>query len=161
MAYTKISNGGLLMSILPGLRTKLYFGTDHLLLIEQLILVERYKRIYFRDIQAITQTDSSRWIVFSITWGLCALVSASMLLIHHPVALIIGFFFTLLFGFALLQSVLQGPTCIVRLQTVSQSYRIAPLERVRVFRKGMETIEPLIRNAQTPTGPVSTTGKGH
>jgi hypothetical protein len=155
MAYSKISNGGLLMSILPGLRTKLYLGTDHLLLIEQLILVERYKRIYFRDIQAITRADSARWVVFSVIWGLFALVSASILLIHHPIALAMGSIFTLLFGFAFVQSIAQGPTCIVRLQTASQTYRIAPLERVRVFRKGMETIEPLIRNAQMPLVPLA------
>lgn len=150
MAYTKISNGGLLMSILPGLRTKLYLGTDHLLLIEQLILVERYKRIYFRDIQAIISAGSARWVVFSTIWGLFALVSALILLFHHPIALTIGSMFTALFACAFVQSIVQGPTCIVRLQTVSQTYRIAPLERVRVFRKGMETIEPLIRNAQAP-----------
>ena len=158
MAYTKISNGGLLMSILPGLRTKLYLGTDHLLLVEQLILVERYKRIYFRDIQAITRAGSARWIVFGVIWGLFALVSALILLIHHPVALGIGSSCTLLFGFAFLQTIVQGPTCIVRLQTASQTYRIAPLERVRVFLKGMETIEPLIRNAQAPMTPAANPG---
>jgi hypothetical protein len=155
MAYSKISNGGLLMSILPGLRTKLYLGSDHLLLIEQLILVERYKRIYFRDIQAITRADSARWVIFSVIWGLFALVSALILLFHHPVALAIGSIFTLLFGFAFGQSIVQGPTCIVRLQTASQTYRIAPLERVRVFRKGMERIEPLIRDAQMPLVPLA------
>jgi hypothetical protein len=148
MAYTKISDGGALMSVLPGLRTKLYLGTDHLLLIEQFILVERYKRFYFRDIQAITHSNSSRWVVFSVIWGVCALVSALILFFHHPVALAIGSIFTLLFGFAFFQTIAQGPTCIVRLQTGAQSYRIAPLERVRIFRKGMETIEPRIRNAQ-------------
>ncbi len=148
MAYTKISNGGVLMSILPGLRTKLYLGTDHLLLIEQFILVERYKRFYFRDIQAITRANSARWVVFSAIWGVCALVSALILLFHHPVALAIGSIFALLFGFAFVQTVVQGPTCVVRLQTAAQSYRIAPLERLRIFRKGMEAIEPLIRNAQ-------------
>jgi hypothetical protein len=42
---------------------------------------------------------------------------------------------------------MRGPTCIVRLQTAIQSYRIASLERVRDFRKGMERIEVLIRSA--------------
>ena len=148
MAYTKISNGGVLMSILPGLRTKLYLGTDHLLLIEQFILVERYKRFYFCDIKAITRANSARWVVFSVTWGVCALVSALILLFHHPVVVAIGSIFALLFGFAFVQTIIQGPTCVVRLQTCAQSYRIAPLERVRIFRKGMETIEPLIRKAQ-------------
>ena len=48
MPYIKISKGASLMAVVPGLRTKLYLGQDHLLLVEQLILVERYKRFYFR-----------------------------------------------------------------------------------------------------------------
>jgi hypothetical protein len=148
MAYTKISGGGWLMSVLPGLRTKLYEGPDHLLLVEQLVLIERYKRFYFREIQAITQADSARWIVLSGLWGILALFSGSFLLLHQPVATTLGMIFVAIFGFALIHEVVRGPTCIVRLQTPIQSHRIAPLERVRKFRKAMERIEALIQSAQ-------------
>jgi hypothetical protein len=153
MSYRKISQGGLLMSVIPGLRTKLYLGTDHLLLIEQLILVERYKRFYFRDIQVITATQSARWIVFGVFWGVLALMAALLFLIHHPVAMVAGAVFTALFGFAFIHNLLLGPTCIVRLRTAVQTLRVAPLERIRDFRQGMETIEPLIRGAQLADGP--------
>lgn len=148
MSYTKISNGGLLMTLIPGLRTKLYLGTDHLLLIEQLILVERYRRFYFRDIQVITATQSSRWLVFGAMWGLLALLAALSFLVHNPIGVAVGTFFTALFGFAFVHNLIRGPTCIVRFRTAVQNHRIAPLERIRDLRKGMETIEPLIRNAQ-------------
>jgi hypothetical protein len=150
MSYTRISNGGLLMTLIPGLRTKLYLGSDHLLLIEQLILVERYKRFYFRDIQLITAAQSARWIVFGATWGILALLAALFFFIHHPVALVAGAIFTALFAFAFVHNIILGPTCIVRLTTAVQTQRIAPLERTRDFRKGMETLEPLIRTAQSP-----------
>jgi hypothetical protein len=150
MAYTKISDGGWLMSLVPGLRTRLYLGSDHLLLVEQLVLIERYKRFYFRDIRAITRVNSARWIVLSGTWGILALLSTSVLLLHQPIATALGTIFVLLFGFASIHGVIRGPTCIVRLQTALQSHRIAPLERVREFRKAMERIEPLIRSAQAP-----------
>lgn len=146
--YTKISDGGWLMRIIPGLRTRLYLGPDHLLLVEQLVLIERYKRFYFRDIQAITRANSARWIVLSGMWGIVALLSVSVLLLHQPVATALGTIFVLLFGFASIHGVICGPTCIVRLQTAIQSHRIAPLERVGEFRKAMERIEPLIRSAQ-------------
>jgi len=48
---------------------------------------------------------------------------------------------------------IQGPTCIVRFQTAVQTHRIAPLERIRDFRKGMEIIEPLIQTAQLANTP--------
>jgi hypothetical protein len=148
MPYIKISNGGLLMTFIPGLRTKLYLGTDHILLIEQLVLVERYKRFYFRDIQVITTTQSSRWIVFGVAWGSLGLLAALSFFVHNPVAVTAAAFFTALFGFAFAHNMIQGPTCIVRFQTAVQTHRIAPLERIRDFRKGMEIIEPLIRRAQ-------------
>jgi hypothetical protein len=153
MSYTKISNGGLLMTLIPGLRTKLYLGTDHLLLIEQLILVERYKRFYFRDIQVITATQSSRWLVFGGLWGFLALLAALSFIVHNPVAIAAGTLFTGLFGFAFVHNMIQGPTCIVRLRTAVQTHRMAPLERIRDFRKGMEIIEPLIRTAQLANQP--------
>lgn len=153
MSYTKISNGGLLMALIPGLRTRLYLGTDHLLLIEQLILVERYKRFYFRDIQVITAAKSGRWIVFGALWGILALIAALLFFIHHPVAVAAGTCLTALFGFAFLHNFIVGPTCIVRLRTAVQSHRLAPLERIRDFRKGIEIIEPLIRAAQLTDQP--------
>jgi hypothetical protein len=150
MTYTKISNGGLLMTVIPGLRTKLYLGTDHLLLVEQLILLERYKRFFFRDIQVITVTPSARWIVFGTIWGFLALVAALSLLVHHPLAVGAGAFFTALFGFAFVHNLILGPTCVVRLRTAVQTHRVAPLERMRNFHQRMTTIEPLIREAQLP-----------
>jgi hypothetical protein len=147
-SYKKISSGGLLLSLLPGLRTKLYLGTDHLLLIEQFVLIERYKRFYFRDIQAITATKSPRWIVLGSIWGFLALLSALLFIAHNPVTLIFGTLFTALFGFACVHNILSGPTCIVRLKTAVQTHRFAPLERIRDFRAGMQTIAPLIQDAQ-------------
>jgi hypothetical protein len=153
MPYIKISNGGLLMTLIPGLRTKLYLGTDHLLLVEQLILVERYKRFYFRDIQVITATKSTRWIVFGAIWGFLALLTALLFLVHHPVAVAIGTFFIALFGLAFVHNIVLGPTCIVRLRTAVQTHRVAPLERIHDFRRGIATIEPLIRAAQLADQP--------
>jgi len=153
MSYTKLSGSGLLMTLFPGLRTKLYLGTDHLLLIEQLILVERYKRFYFRDIQVITATQTSRWLVFGAIWSFLALLAALSFFVHNPVAVATGTLFTALFGFAFVHNMIQGPTCIVRFQTAVQTHRIAPLERIRDFRKGMEIIEPLIQTAQLANTP--------
>jgi hypothetical protein len=155
MTYTRISNGGLLMTVIPGLRTKLYLGTDHLLLVEQLILLERYKRFYFRDIQAITAAPSGRWIVFGTIWGFLALVAALFLMVHHPLAVSAGAFFTTLFGCAFVHNLILGPTCVVRLRTAVQTHRLAPLERIRNFHQRMATIEPLIREAQLPHKPPS------
>jgi hypothetical protein len=147
-SYKRISDGGLLLSLLPGVRTKLYLGPDHLLLVEQFILVERYKRFYFRDIQAITETKSPRWIVLGLIWGFLTLLSALLFIAHNPLTLMFGTLFTAFFGLAFIHNFLSGPTCIVRLQTAVQTHRFAPLERVRDFTSGMEIIVPLIRNAQ-------------
>jgi hypothetical protein len=136
------------MTVIPGLRTKLYLGTDHLLLVEQLIFLERYKRFYFRDIQVITLEQSARWIVFGSIWGFLALVAALSFMVHHPLAVGAGAFFTALFGFGFVHNLILGPTCVVRLRTAVQTHRLAPLERISNFHQRMATIEPLIREAQ-------------
>src|SRR4029077_11499607 len=123
-------------------------------LIEQLILVERYKRFYFRDIQVITATQSARWIVFGGIWAFLALLTALLFLGHNPVAVAIGTFLTALFGLAFVHNIILGPTCIVRLRTAVQAHRVAPLERIRDFRQGIATIEPLIRAAQLADQPL-------
>jgi hypothetical protein len=153
MSYLKISDGGLLMTVIPGLRTKLYVGADHLLLVEQLVLVERYKRFYFRDIEAIAATPSARWIVFGVLWAFLALLAALSFFFHHPLVIGAGIFFTALFGFAFVHNMILGPTCIVRVTTAVQSHRVASLERIRDFRQRMETIEALIRQSQLPIAP--------
>ena len=141
MSYTKISNGGLLMTLIPGLRTKLYLGTDHLLLVEQLILVERYKRFYFRDIQAITATRSSRWMVFGRSGGSypdrCA-----VFLCPQSRRLIRGNVFTALFGFAFVHNLIQGPTCIVRFEQRFKPIGSPPWKEFATFAKEWKPSNP-------------------
>ena len=61
--------------------------------------------------------------------------------------------FTALFGLAFVHNIVAGPTCIVRLRTAVQTHRVALLERIRYFRRGIATIEPLIRAAQLAEQP--------
>src|SRR5260370_16394207 len=51
-SYKKISDGGLLLSLLPGVRTRLYLGPVPLSLIDQFILLKPFKHFPFRAIPA-------------------------------------------------------------------------------------------------------------
>jgi hypothetical protein len=153
-AYKKISGNGFWLRILPGMRYDLYLGDDHLLLVEQLIFVERYKRFYFGDIQYLAVSPSSRWIVFAIALGLLTFLSALFLLgWNNPALLGIGLLFSALFGSAFVYNLILGPTCIVQVKTAIQLKRLPPLERFRAFRKEIGEIQRRVLEAQQITGP--------
>jgi hypothetical protein len=148
-AYQKISRNGFWLRLIPGIRHDLYLGDDHLLLVEQLIFVERYKRFYFRDIEYFAVTSSSRWIGFAIVLGFLTLLSTLLFFGWSvPALLWSGLFFFLLFGSAFVYNLFLGPTCIVQLKTAIQLKRIPPLERYRTFRREISEIERLIMTAQ-------------
>src|SRR5262247_2101752 len=54
--------------------SSLWLGKDHLLCIEASNYVERYKRFYYRDIQAITVADSKRRVVWNWVLGVITAV---------------------------------------------------------------------------------------
>src|ERR1700757_3070799 len=52
--YLKIAATGWISRLLPGARSTIYLGEDHLLHAKQIMLFEKYRRFYFSDIEAIS-----------------------------------------------------------------------------------------------------------
>jgi hypothetical protein len=156
-AYKKISRNGFWLRLIPGMRHDLYLVGDHLLLVEQLIFVERYKRFYFGDIQYFAICPSSRWIGFAIVLGLLTVLSALFFFgWDNPALLCSGIFLSLLFGSSFVYNLILGPTCVVQVKTAIQLKRIPPLERFLTFRKEIGEIQRRIMEAQQTTiGPVA------
>jgi hypothetical protein len=156
-AYKKISRGGFWFRILPGMRYDLYLGEDHLLLVEQLIFVERYKRFYYGDIQYISVAGSGRSVGFTIAFVLFLLFGAGLpstlfLFGMHSAALLgIAVLVLAVFGSALIYNLILGPSCIVQIKTATQLRRIPPLERMPTYRKQIIDIQQRILNAQLPS----------
>ncbi len=126
-----------------------WMAQDHLLLILRTGYTEKYKRFYFRDIQAIITRKTVTSLVGNIILVILAL---GFFLwagdISDPagriVTALIGGFFLFLF----LLSLWRGSTCVTQIKTAVQTEQLAAWNRMRAARKGMAMIRPRLLEAQ-------------
>jgi len=130
-------------------RSNLWLGKDHLLGIETEGYTEKYKRFYFRDIQAITLLRTNRAFVLGVvTGGMTALFALLVLAIDDVVG---KWVFGILGGICaipFLGNLIYGPTCKCELRTAVQTENVPSMSRVRRARKVLNRIRPLIAEAQ-------------
>lgn len=135
-------------------RASLWLGPDHLLVIDTNGYTERYKRFYFRDIQAITIVLNRRRSVWNWILGLLVGFSAAIWWSYFfsnggfSIGLAIFGGCILLLGVPLVLNNLFGPTCTCHLQTAVQTEHLCSLARLRKARKVMGLLRPLILQAQ-------------
>jgi hypothetical protein len=141
-------------------RTSYWLGRDHLLVIEVSNYTERYRRLFFRDLQAVTMqtTQALVWgnlglailTVFSILGLALALLNPGT----EPAGWALLAFATgcgilaLLGGVGLVLNWRRGPTCVVYFRTAVQTHRLRGLTRWRKAEELMAEIVPLIGSAQ-------------
>lgn len=129
--------------------TRLYRGTDHLLQVSTVTFSERYKRFYFRDIQAFVVIRTNEWIVLAGLFLLLALLVIGLAVgVGDAVgSVVLGSFAALLFILALVVA-LRGPTCRCLVQTAVQTEKLPSLNRLRSTEKILAELAPLITAAQ-------------
>jgi hypothetical protein len=135
-------------------RSSLWLGGDHLLCIDSTGYNERYKRFYFRDIQAVVLRKTEHggiWaLAFGSLLGLCTLfafVSRDTLL-PYVLGTLAG-----LSGLALVLQLAAGPTCVCQVRTAVQVEELPALNRVRRARKVLARLRPIIAAAQGELSP--------
>jgi hypothetical protein len=146
--YRKIAATGWISRLIPGVRSEIYLGEDHLLHAKQIMLFEKYRRFYFSDIEAISFSKSNRWIWFSAVWGFLLFCSLFWYLGHQTWCYVVGALFCLVFGGLLLSNLIGGRTYVVNIQTSAQIRRLRPVERENQLIKFQQTIIPIIMQAQ-------------
>jgi hypothetical protein len=130
-------------------RSNLWLGKDHLLCVETEGFTEKYRRFYFRDIQAITLTRTKRALVLGIVTGAFTTLFALSAIVVNDIAgkVILG----ILGGVCAIPFVLNfiyGPTCKCELRTAVQTENVPSMSRVRRARKVLNRLRPLITEAQ-------------
>ena len=154
--YKKIAATGWTSRVLPGSRSEIYLGEDHLLHAKQIMLFEKYRRFYFSDIEAISFSKSNRWIWLSVVWGFLLFCSLFWYLGHQTWCYIVGALFCLIFGSFLLLNLIAGRTYVVNIQTAAQIRRLRPVERENQLIKFQQTVVPIIMQAQQTSVPSDT-----
>lgn len=111
---------------------RVLIGPDHLVLIDGGLVMERYHRIYFKDIQAISVRRTITRVL-SLGWLLFLAPLAGILAIfvqHEPVSIFLVLIASLclMLGFV---GWFRGPTCACCVQTAVQSLRLFPIDRIK------------------------------
>jgi hypothetical protein len=131
-------------------RSRLWIGDDHILLVTDSTVGERYRRFYFADIQGFAWRTTPWWIVNAL-WLACLALGlgaiAAFAFDELPGRLTMGLVAAVPLVFALLQ-LFRGPTCACFIKTAVQFERLAPLSRTRNIGRVLALLRPLIAQAQ-------------
>lgn len=132
--------------------TQTHLGDDHILVQNRSLFVERYRRFYLRDIQAVIVQRTSAGTGLSVVLGTAVgllLVIALATMSSHPalwvsVAALVG---------ALILNVGLGPTCRCYLRTAVNVQRLPTILRLRSAERFLAGVGPLIEASQADLAP--------
>jgi hypothetical protein len=134
----------------------LWEGPEHLLYIDGtrflLTFQESYKRIDYKNIQAITIVRTATYWVYAVLRGLGFIFFGWMAFIAYQDSDISMSFFLLMFGLtgvSLLIHLIQGPTCRFSIQTAVQLLHIKQVKRRKQALKIMERLQELCLQHQS------------
>jgi len=131
--------------------TRLYRGMDHLLQVSSVTFSERYRRFYFRDIQAFIVVRTNSWIVVITLFLILALLLIGLAVgVGDSVgSIVLGGFAALLLTLALIVG-LRGPSCRCYVRTAVQTETLPSLNRLRRVENILAELQPIIAAAQGP-----------
>ncbi len=130
-------------------RATLWLGDDHLLHVRQHLTEDQYRRFYFKDIHWIRVFQDSRGLITCILLGLLVSTAAFFFLLSGSLAIRIFWSLIGVPSFILLLLYMSGGrSCSVWIGTAIGEMRLLAPSRMKQARRVLETIEPLIREAQ-------------
>lgn len=154
--YRRLPGGGIKRGsffAFTAIRSNLWAGSDHLLLVSSTGFTEEYRRFYYRDIQAFLVRKTGRGAAWSFISAAVLALLALLAFTRAPISRD-GFFWfwTLFLGIpfliVLLVNLLKGPTCVCHIQTAVSREELPSLARMRTARKALAIVRPLIEAAQ-------------
>ena len=131
----------------------IWLAEDHLLLCEDVQFLERYKRFYFKDIQALIIRKTSNSFIVSLVAFTLALIFL-FFLVHAKKGW--NIFWGILVGFnalILVINIIKGQSCVTYLQTAVQKEEFKSLNRIKKFNKFLAKIKPIIFTIQGDIDP--------
>jgi hypothetical protein len=127
----------------------LWLGADHLLVVDRAGFTERYKRFYFRDIQAVIIRKTNTAAVGNWIMGFLALSFAVWALtVVNLAGRITLWAISGCFGYFTLVNLMRGSTCVTHIKTAVQTEQLHPWNRLPRARRGVERIRPALLQAQ-------------
>jgi len=138
-------------SIINPMRSSLWLGEDHLLLVSHGLVAETYRRFPLTSIQSIVMSQTGRGRIYNWVLGAFAVLLLGMTIligVFSPLhAFGPGFQLGVVLILALI-NVARGPTCRTQLRTAVQTVDLGSLSRLRRARKSLEILVSRIEAAQ-------------
>ena len=135
----------------------LWLADDHLLLVQNNIYTQGYKRFFFNDIQAITIKVTNHWKIYTLCLVLPLALTLLLALLNEGPARIAWLCPTLIFLLCLLINWYKGPTCQATLVTKVQSHEL-PVNRLKKAQKVVHHLRGFIEKGQGVLRPEEITG---
>lgn len=162
--YRKI-RGGAGASLVS--RHSLWAGDDHLLAVTNTFGVEAYRKYYFGEIQALVSSPTKTWLAGLIALGLMDLLFVVIALVllrdGEDVASGVMFGFGGVLALFLVIHAAAGRSAKLYVQTATSFDRLEGVARARAARRVVQTLSPLIHDAQRnlpPAVPSPVAGPG-
>lgn len=137
-------------------RSRLWLGSNHLLLVETQAFYERYARFYFTDIQAVLIRQTATGTVLTAVYlGLTVLGASIAVTAGRANPGVTGVFAgcAAVGVVALLINLIGGRTVETRIFTSVSEVRLRSLSRLKTVRKVMARLQPRLDEAQGVLGP--------
>jgi hypothetical protein len=139
--------GGLQFAV----RSRMYRGLDHLLVVQSTGYTEDYRRIFYRDIRYVEVRKSQGQLIHGIISAVLTLLVALTYFMTVPWGLVIVFCFPFVIWF--LANIVWGPTVECYVSTNVQTLRIPTPRR----RKKVTVLIDFLREQTAAFEPVETT----
>ncbi len=131
---------------------RLWIGEGHILSVEDHFFFQRYRRFYFKDIQAVWVQNTPAAALWAIFWIVCALPFLFLAFSFPGGARTISGIATAFCLAMLLVNHQRGQSCSVYIQTAVQTRKIAALKRRKRAEDVLEILRPWIQMAQEEAG---------
>lgn len=142
--YTKLAGPGLMAY------QRLYKGPDHFLVIEG-VYQETYRRLFYRDIQALIYSPKKAGTITTWISALCFLICLLGIVTNSDSDLFaVWVVFATISGIVLLFSAIAGGTCSFAIKTPAQTLVLRGVSARRKARKLMRKVAEIVESVQGP-----------
>jgi len=145
---------------LVSVRNSVWLAPDHLLSVDDVFVNERYKRFFFRDVEAILIRRTWKSLLRGSAFGLLVLLASALLILAQRMPPsprqtsmvvwggIIGTLGSILLIFEALAAILLGSSCRFYVRTAVQTEELVAFSRWRNARLAVEVLRPRILASQ-------------
>jgi hypothetical protein len=129
-------------------RSRLWLGRDHLLLVSGSGFGEDYRRFYYKDIQALVVSGNKKSTYFTVVCSLCISLFFILSMASDSVRAVIFLVFSFAGLLLLAINLIKGPTCTCMLYTAVSRQELPSLNRFATAKKALVLIRPRIEATQ-------------